>query len=851
MTDLHKPPKTDDTPDGGVDRGQALVLRTLDIGLSLLGLLLSAPLFPVLALLIKLDSKGPVLFPVERIGKDMQPFLMYKFRTMLESSVRIKQSICPKSDPRITAVGRFLRRTKLNELPQFFNILRGDMSFVGTRPEAPDLAKFYPEEAKRLLVARPGLVGPAVISSLRGGIHGRNEEDLYPPGVDPIKYYVEHILPEKLKIDLIHRSRLTVAGYLRIIFLAVKETIFGVFSARHVDYSKRQIFLFLSDMALGQASYAMAFLLYRRITGIHPSFGAFLVGLLMVGVARYLFYYLGGLYEIIIHLITPRDAVRVYLAVGVGSLMMLALSALLGSHPYPPLLALMDFALLGTMLTGVRLLLMFHFRFSAKVRVEDKRPRALIFGATGNGLAALRALGESKASPYNVVGFIDDREGRYGKRISGVRVLGGRHDIGALAVLLDIQEVVLAPDDEMRDQIDEIVALCVQAGVRSRVFSAGRDDEISGPCSYPLRSVLLADVLPHVRVALDQSALRGLLADRTVLMLGAGGQLGSSLCRGIAEGGGRKVVIVDRMASRLSEALAELRNDLPGFQIVPVVLDCRDIDALNEVFLRHNPQVVIHAGMRKFPTLQKSDPDEVARANYFRTFNLAKVAGLNGCEYFLMISSIKASRRGDFVSESLRVAELSLNVFFNRTPTRLIVTRIGNIIENQGGVVSWLSDQILEQKPLRLPAEKAKTYLLSKNAASRSILQGLVLGSMISPGGSLLTAEPGTCLALIDVAKKVANLYGLVLGQDIAVKYNGIPNGVIDDEPVSVIEASRESGRSLGISLGSDHGLSMMERVFSSDGGRLSWKELRQHTQEIISSFDAVSVPQKKELSVN
>src|SRR4030042_2029089 len=110
-------------------RFEALLLRAFDIVFSLIGLVIAAPLFPAIGILIKLDSKGPVFFPVKRDGKDIKLFPMYKFRTMLESSARIDHSICPQYDPRVTSVGRFLRRTKLNELPQPLNVLKGGWAF--------------------------------------------------------------------------------------------------------------------------------------------------------------------------------------------------------------------------------------------------------------------------------------------------------------------------------------------------------------------------------------------------------------------------------------------------------------------------------------------------------------------------------------------------------------------------------------------------------------------------------------------------------------------------------------------------------------------------------------------------
>jgi len=842
----------DNRPGLRARRFEALVLRAFDIVFSLIGLVIAAPLFPAIAVLIKLDSKGPVFFPVKRVGKDMKLFPMYKFRTMLESSVRIDQSVCPQYDPRVTSVGRFLRRTKLNELPQLLNVLKGEMSFVGPRPEAPDLAEMYPTGARRVFSVKPGLVGPVVVSSLSGDVNGRNEEELYPKGVDPKKYYIEHILPEKVKIDLYYLSRRPVGNYFKIIIAAAKETVFGALSAHQAGRSKGQIYLFLADFALSQVSYALAYWLQVQTAGASPSFKAFIGGLLLIIIVRPILFYGLGLYKFVMKLITPRDLYRVSQAVGLGSLLLLTLNALHKIRSYPLLLALVDFCLLSGLLTGVRLLMKFRFRDHDKTLGADRRPRVVIFGANREGLKALYALGGSKKSPYRVVGFIDDAEEKYAKKIGGVKVLGNRHHIQALSLLYHVQEVILAPDDKTRDQIDEVAALCARAGIRSRIFSKNMEDETVGRISYPLRPLHLSDMLPDVKVSLDETILRNILLDKTVLMLGSGGQLGSSICRYIYSSGCRKIVIVDRYASQLGETLAELMSELPGFQIFPVVLDIQDIDALNKVFAMHRPHIVVHASMRKFIPFRKTDDKEIAWSNYVRTFNLAKVSAWHGCEYFVMISSIRASLGGNFVSESLRVAEISLGRILGQTPTRLIVARVGNIIENRGGIVSRLNNQIIGREPVRLPAETAKACFLSKNAAARSILQALTIGSRISPGGLLLTSEPGICLEFAEVARKIANFYGIRLGVDIAVSFGQIPDASIHDEP-ALVEGPVDRAAILPLEncLESDRMDRMIESLIAGDARQVSEHEWYRRTEEIVSLCGASLFPIKRPQSIN
>jgi len=231
--------------------------RLMDILLSLAGIISVLPFFPLILLLIKLDSRGPVFFLGERIGKDMKTFRMYKFRTMIDTPVEVGESLSPAKDPRVTSFGRFLRRTKMNELPQLINILKGEMTFVGPRPEAPDLFELYPEKAKRIFSVKPGLISP-------GTILGRNEEDFYPQGVDIKKYYIEEILPKKIEVDLEYLKNQSLFKDLGYIALGIKETLFGALSKSHIHDNRSHIYLFMTDSFLILCSFIFSALVYSR-----------------------------------------------------------------------------------------------------------------------------------------------------------------------------------------------------------------------------------------------------------------------------------------------------------------------------------------------------------------------------------------------------------------------------------------------------------------------------------------------------------------------------------------------------------------------------------------------------------
>ena len=181
--------------------------RLLDVVGSVAGLLILSPLFGVLAIAVKLSSPGPVLHRGQRVGRAERLFTLYKFRSMRVGEAG--PSITVAGDPRVTGVGRFLRRTKLDELPQLINVLVGDMSLVGPRPEAPRYVAMYSTEQRRILAARPGITSPA---SLRY----RSEEDLL-SGPDWERAYVERVIPEKLRIDLEYMDRRTFGSDLGIV----------------------------------------------------------------------------------------------------------------------------------------------------------------------------------------------------------------------------------------------------------------------------------------------------------------------------------------------------------------------------------------------------------------------------------------------------------------------------------------------------------------------------------------------------------------------------------------------------------------------------------------------------------
>lgn len=443
-----------------------MLTRVLDICAAMFGLLILVLMFPAVALLIKIDSEGPVFYRCDRVGKDGKIFKMLKFRTMHETRVPLGASVSPQGDPRVTPMGRFLRRTKLNEFPQFVNVLRGDMSLVGPRPESPDLAAAYPPDAQAIFSIKPGLVGP-------NQVLGRNEEERYPEGADPTKHYIEAILPGKLPLDLQYIQNKSLWLDLKYLFLALMVTITGVIRWQHVRDSFGQISLLIIDSLFCLLSFKIAFFFRFKAMlpyGSHPDAWKILPLILLVRLPFLV--YLGG-YQTVIRYLGASDLKRLFLGVSFGSVGLLVATWLSGLSLayYGRMVFVLDWLCLVTFLCGYRALIKSVQLYPHhKKNVNKSKPRrALIWGAGDEGRWCLRYLSQNH-DPYEVVGFIDENPKMRHRRIDGLKVLGSHHHLDVLVRLHEIQEIFIAGPRVSDSQMDVLRELYNQSSITLRRF---------------------------------------------------------------------------------------------------------------------------------------------------------------------------------------------------------------------------------------------------------------------------------------------------------------------------------------------------------------------------------------------
>ncbi len=452
-----------------------MVTRVLDILVAFVGLLVLGLMLPWLALLIKMESRGPVFYRADRVGKGGRLFKMYKFRTMHETRSSLGPSVSPQGDPRVTETGRWLRRTKINEFPQFYNLLKGDMTLIGPRPEAPDLAVAYPPAAQEIFSVKPGLIGP-------NQIVGRNEEEMYPAGVNPQQYYLESILPPKVARDLEYLRHKTFLGDLKLIILEIWALVSGAISRRHLTDNLSQLLMLGIDVVCCLLSLSLS--TWLRFGGLIPQADLnVLYQLLPLAVLSRLpvFYYF-GFYRILFRYFSLADVKNIFYGVLFGSNLLLIANYLSGIdlRSYGRGVCIIDWFLLTCLLVGYRALAKaIHTHFYGQHFTNDpSRRRALIWGADDLGVWCHRFLREQSQPSYDVVGFLDPDPKKRHRLIDGLRVLGDQHHLEVLSALYRVDEVFITNGTDLPAEMEHLKKICDQLSLSVKRFVPRSIEEI-------------------------------------------------------------------------------------------------------------------------------------------------------------------------------------------------------------------------------------------------------------------------------------------------------------------------------------------------------------------------------------
>ena len=436
-----------------------------------------------------------------------------------------------------------------------------------------------------------------------------------------------------------------------------------------------------------------------------------------------------------------------------------------------PRTVLLLYPIVLTALLGLPRLLYRAWKDHRQANTEKTVLRVLILGAGQAGEALVRDL--RRAGAYQPVGFLDDAAKLRGSNLQGVPILGRIDEVERIAPETAAQLLVIAMPSLDAVAMRRIVNACERAGLPFRTVP--RLDELLEGRSLPgeLKEVAIEDLLGRQPVTPDWKAIRGWLGGRSVLVTGAGGSIGSELCRQCARHGARQITLLEIDELALTTTQAELRRDFPQVGCVPVLGDCGDPAVIQYALSLSTPEAVFHAAAYKQVPLLETQLREAVRNNVLATQTVARASQQAGVGSFVLISTDKAVDPVNVLGATKRLAEMLCQTMADPRATRSVTVRFGNVLDSAGSVVPLFREQIRNGGPVTVTDPEVTRYFMTIPEACQLILQAAAMGSQ----HAVYTLDMGEAISISLLAEQMIRLAGKHPERDIAIVYTGLRAG--------------------------------------------------------------------------
>lgn len=492
---------------------------------------------------------------------------------------------------------------------------------------------------------------------------------------------------------------------------------------------------------------------------------------LIVMVAQGLVSWRVGLYRGLWRFASVPDLVNIFKASILG-----LLAAVVGLFFYSRLdlvsrAALLLYPFVLTLLLGIPRLLFRAWKDQSTLRKEEGAERVLILGAGQAGEALVRDL--RRTGRYEPVGFLDDAGALRGTRLQGLPVLGKIEDVTRIARETAARLLVIAIPSLDATGMRRVVAHCEDSGLPFRTVPRLADILEGRFLPGQLKEVAIEDLLGRQPLSPDWKAIRAWLGGRTVLVTGAGGSIGSELCRQCARHGARRIVLVEIDELALLTVEADLRRDFPDIECVPVLGDSGDAGTIRHALSLASPDAVFHAAAYKQVPLLQRQLREAVRNNVLATEVVARASREAGVGTFVLISTDKAVDPVNVLGATKRLAEMVCQSLVDHRTTRFVTVRFGNVLDSAGSVVPLFREQIRRGGPVTVTDPEVTRYFMTIPEACQLILQASSIGAQ----QAIYTLDMGEPVSIRMLAEQMIRLAGKQPGRDIAIEYTGLRPG--------------------------------------------------------------------------
>lgn len=534
----------------------------------------------------------------------------------------------------------------------------------------------------------------------------------------------------------------------------------------------RKIFLIILDIIVINLCYYLGFLLkfdWHIPTSYWHMYMRWIVPIVLIKIVVFALF---GLYRIMWRYADFKELFRIFMAIVIANVLtgIFLISMNVG---FPRSVIALVFVIDMFFVTGTRYLSKARKNLVFSIPVE-KLKRVLIIGAGDAGVLVLNELRKHKELGYKVVAFIDDDKNKVGTEILGIPVVGGKEKIISAISEFRIDEVILAMPSANREIQQDISDICSKLSMKIKIipgmYELIDDQKLN---IRDLRDVEIGDLLGRDEVKLDQEVLNDFLKNKTVLVTGGGGSIGSELCRQIAKFSPKRLIILDIYENNAYEIQMELVRHYKDLDLVVEIESIRDTVRMDIIFGKYKPDVVFHAAAHKHVPLMENSSTSAIKNNVFGTLNVLRACDKHGVSRFVLISTDKAVNPTSVMGTTKRICEMLVQTFNEKSKTEFVAVRFGNVLGSNGSVIPLFINQIKEGGPVTVTHEDIIRYFMTIPEACQLVLQA----GAIAKGGEIFILDMGEPVKILDLAKNLIRLSGYEPYKDIDIKITGLRPG--------------------------------------------------------------------------
>ena len=423
---------------------------------------------------------------------------------------------------------------------------------------------------------------------------------------------------------------------------------------------------------------------------------------------------------------------------------------------------------------GLRLVYRTGRRFKTRMVVSQDSQRVLVVGAGSAGQMIINELKENPQLKKVPVGIIDDDINKIGRVIHNVKILGNTSQVKEIVEKENVDEIILAMANVDKARKSEIINICKETKCKLKTIP-GIYEIIDGKVDIKkIRDVDIEDLLGREPIKVNMEEMSGYIEERTVLVTGGGGSIGSELCRQIASFNPKHLIIVDNYENNAYAIQQELIRKYEGkLNLSTIIASIREYKRMDEIFNEYKPDVVFHAAAHKHVPLMENSPSEAIKNNIFGTLNVARLADAYKVKRMVLISTDKAVNPTNIMGATKRAAEMIIQSINKNSETEFVAVRFGNVLGSNGSVIPLFKKQIAEGGPVTITHPDIIRYFMTIPEAVQLVLQA---GAM-AKGGEIFILDMGEPVKIVDLANNLIRLSGFEPGVDIKIEYSGLRAG--------------------------------------------------------------------------